>query len=527
MEPDKNPLLATDGTEAAHPRPPEPRAGVRDTDLADPAAQLDEPVQTVGISFGQYAFLVAVGAFATTFAQQRVIGNYPTLFLLKSGLHLKREDVAVFFFWASFAWNLKPLAGILTDAFPIFGTRRRSYMLLGAAASGVLWMLLALFPHDYQKLLIVSVLMNVATVFASTVMGGLMVEAGQRFSASGRMSSLRQIVQSIAGIAAPALGGYLAGKAFGWSATSIIGGVTMFLLAAVTFFFFREKPAPHAARPGELLVRPPVRIPVGVIIALGLIGALGSYLFTQATTRNIGISLFALLGMFFLIFLLMLAPSGNPVVIRAQHQLADLMQSRTLWMAVVMLFLVYTVPGLGTALTYRQEDVLKFPRWLIGMLGSLEGVTGLVAATAYALGCRVFKLRTLLTGAIAVNAAATLLYLIYNQGTAPYIHGLGGFLGVLSELALMDLAVRSTPVGCEALGFSLMMSVRNFGIALSDVLGTKLMDDFHVSFVSLVWVNAGTTLLILLFIPFLPAAIMRRREGEPETSKGAEAAAPA
>ena len=61
------------------------------------------------------------------------------------------------------------------------------------------------------------------------------------------------------------------------------------------------------------------------------------------------------------------------------------------------------------------------------------------------------------------------------------------------ELSLMDLAVRSTPKGCEALGFSLMMSIRNFGIALSDVIGSKMMDDYHYSFNSLVLINAATT----------------------------------
>jgi predicted MFS family arabinose efflux permease len=231
--------------------------------------------------------------------------------------------------------------------------------------------------------------------------------------------------------------------------------------------------------------------------------------------KNIGISLFALLGMLALVVGLMLMPTRNPVILRAQGQLVQILESRTLWMAVVMLFLVYTVPGLGTALTYRQADVLKFQKEFIGRMGSLEGIFGVIAALAYGVFCRRLNLRALLVGAIAMNAAATLLYLVYTRGTAPLIHSLGGFVGVLSELALMDLAVRSTPVGCEALGFSLMMSVRNFGIALSDVLGSKLMDQYHMEFSTLVWVNAGTTFVILLFVPFLPRLIMLRREGEP------------
>src|SRR5207247_867112 len=91
-------------------------------------------------------------------------------------------------------------------------------------------------------------------------------------------------------------------------------------------------------------------------------------------------------------------------------------------------------------------------------------------------------------------------------------------------MALMDLAVRSTPAGCEAPGFSLMMSVRNFGLALSDVLGSKILDahlmlgTHLIDFNSLVLVNAGTTFIILLFVPFLPRLIMNRREGETEVA---------
>lgn len=80
------------------------------------------PQPATGITLTQYAVLVAAGAFATTFAQQRVLANLPTTFLLKDHLHLNKEAVSVFFFWATIGWNLKPLAGILADAFPLFGT---------------------------------------------------------------------------------------------------------------------------------------------------------------------------------------------------------------------------------------------------------------------------------------------------------------------------------------------------------------------------------------------------------------------
>ena len=117
-----------------------------------------------------YLMMVAVAAFATTFAQQRVaLGQYPVLFHLKKDLHFGREQVSEFFMWATFAWNLKPLAGVLTDAFPILGSRRRLYMVLGGVLAGASWALLNVVRDDYPKFLVVSIVLNVGLVLASTV----------------------------------------------------------------------------------------------------------------------------------------------------------------------------------------------------------------------------------------------------------------------------------------------------------------------------------------------------------------------
>ena len=466
---------------------------------------------------GRYAVLVAVGAFATTFAQQRIVANIPTTALLKDHFHLAREDVALFFFWATFAWNLKPVSGVLTDAFPLMGTRRRHYMMVGATLAAVCWVLMGTLSHEYKLLLVASMAMNAFTVMSSTVMGGLMVEAGQLYGAPGRMSSLRQVVQSIAIIIGPIIGGMLAGMAFGYT-TGIAAGV-MLLLAVTTFFVHHEKRvSARAPLSAEERDRPRFK-PSGKLLAgIGGLVVLATVLVINADVRNIGISLFALLSVLILILGLALAPTKNAVIVRAQGQLVKIFESRSLWLAVFMLFLVYTVPGLFTALYYQQTDQLHFSNTYIGTLTSIEGGVGIIAAIVYGLACKKINLRWLLVGGVGLSALATFCYLIYTRDTAPFVHAAGGFCGVLAELALMDLAVRSTPKGCEGLGFALMMAVRNFGIAMSDVIGTQIMDKFHVTFHTMVGVNGTTTLLVLVFVVFLPKMVLDRKEGEPMTA---------
>src|SRR5206468_5698772 len=104
--------------------------------------------------------------------------------------------LAGFLLIASFAWNVKPLAGIMSDAFPLFGTRRRHYMLLGAGMAAACWFLMGVVPRSYLPLLLTAFVANAFMVIARTVMGGLMVEAGHKYGISGRVTSIRQALQS-------------------------------------------------------------------------------------------------------------------------------------------------------------------------------------------------------------------------------------------------------------------------------------------------------------------------------------------
>jgi predicted MFS family arabinose efflux permease len=463
-----------------------------------------------------YLLMVAIGAFATTFAQQRsTFGNYPILFLLKERLHFGREQVAEFFMWATFAWSMKPLAGVLTDAFPIRGSRRRAYLVLGGLIGGSCWALLSAVTGNYHLFLLVSILLNVGLVLASTAMGGLQVEAGQLFGLSGRISSLRQVVVSIALVAGPLLGGWLAKKAFGF--TSGVGTLVMLALVTFALFGFKETATTLPSAQPAPAEGPRYRPSATTWIGVGILLAAGTGSVLVHGMLNVGLSLFAMLAVFLFVLALAMTRVRNPVLLQAQRQLSQILRSRALWLAAGMLFLVYVVPGFNTALTYRQSDELHFSKQLIGRVASVEGAAGVVFALVYAVICSRFNLRTLIVVSMAANAAGTLLFLVYTASDAYAVHAVTGALSVLSELALMDLAVRSTPPGCEGLGFALMMSVRNFGIAMSDVGGSMLMDQAHFNFTTLVLINACTTAAVLLFVPALPRALILRKEGERQT----------
>ena len=75
----------------------------------------------------------------------------------------------------------------------------------------------------------------------------------------------------------------------------------------------------------------------------------------------------------------------------------------------------------------------------------------------------------------------------------------------------MDLAARATPKGCEGLGYSLMLSIRNVAIFGADVVGSYLADH-KWPFANLVYLNAGTTAVVLILVPLLPATLMQSKD---------------
>ena len=206
---------------------------------------------------------------------------------------------------------------------------------------------------------------------------------------------------------------------------------------------------------------------------------------------------------------------SRQILANAREQLVNIATARTMWAAAALMALFYIAPGFGTALFYKQQNDLHLSTQAQGFLQLIAGVFGVLAAVGYGILCRRLNLRTLLVGCMVVATAANLGYLFYSSaGRAQAIEGLNGFGYTLAELALMDLAVRSTPAGCEGLGFSLMVSVRNLALFGTDWFGSKLLDQYHFSFDSLVIANSATTLIAVPLVFLLPRLIVLHKDAE-------------
>ncbi|HEY2589921.1 MAG TPA: MFS transporter [Tepidisphaeraceae bacterium] len=411
--------------------------------------------------FGLLAVVLVVGIVASTLPQPQALGKLPLQNILKNELHVKPNVMASFFFYCGVFWYIKPLAGILTDAFPLFGTRRRHYLLFSALLAAAAWVALGFMRHTFGRLLLAAIVVNLFMVMISTVVGAFLVEVGQSRGQVGRVSAVRQVTYNACSVMQGPLGGL-----FATLPLAIAAGVNAAVVASifpVAYFLLKEQPS---------------------------------------TTTN---------------------PNA---LVNARKQLGVIGRSGTFWVSLIFIALFYFAPGFSTLQYYRQNDVLHASQKQIGWLLAMVGLGGVVAASAYGYLAKRVALRWLLAFGVAASAGGTLLYLFYNSLHVAFAIDLqnGLFFG-FAEVALIDLAARATPAGSEGMGYSLILSVRNITLFGADKLGAWVSDTYHVSWSTMVLLNAATTAVVLIILPFMPRAIMRGRDqsapntentGEPE-----------
>lgn len=199
------------------------------------------------------SLLIALGVFTTVFANHARLAKLPLRALLKDDLGVTQESMAAFFALAGLASYLKPLAGVLSDHVPLFGSRRRHYLLLSALGGAGVWVLTALIPPSYDALLVLMLALNAALVFGNTALGGLIVDGGRTHGAAGRLAAVKGTATNAATLLAGPLSGWLAGRAFGF--TCAIGVTLLVSLAACLLAFTHEEAPVQRAEIGRLLVR--------------------------------------------------------------------------------------------------------------------------------------------------------------------------------------------------------------------------------------------------------------------------------
>ena len=386
--------------------------------------------------------------FAVVYFSQGMyhVADQVVILTLKETLGLSPSQVGKFGTIILIPWVIKPIYGMVSDGFPLFGLRRKSYFLLTSALATLAGVALWLQGEPtYWSLVTLGVVMGLGIAFTDVLTDAMMVENGKPLGLTGAFQSVQWTAINVATLLVGLVGGYFAQHRM-LRIAFLVAAAFPFLALVMGVVFI------HEAR----------------------------------------------------------AKSQREEFREAWRGIRHAVRDRTMWVVAGFIFFWTFSPSLGIPLFYYQTDTLKFSQQFIGFLASLTAGAAIVGAGAYGPLSRLISLHRLIVFSIAVSTVGTLGYLFYNSATsAMVIDTVFGGIGMLTQLAFLDLAAKACPKHAEGTFFALLMSVYNLGMQGSQVFGGYVYE--WTSYSTLVWISAAMTGAAYFLLPLVNIPQIERR----------------
>ncbi|MGC1778685.1 MAG: MFS transporter [Xanthobacteraceae bacterium] len=367
----------------------------------------------------------------------------PLSYYLKTSEGWTPAQVAAFISLLYLAWIIKPLYGLISDFVPLFGYRRKSYLVVAniAAVVGFMWATQLSAPSVLFFALAVTAY---AMAISSTLCGAVLVENGQRLRASGRFVNQQWLWYNIAAMVAAAAGGQLVQR--------LLPRTALHSAAAIVAF------TPVIIIAGALLLVSEQRVSINVR------GMKDSFESLKSSLRR-----------------------------------------RELWLIAGFLFLYNFSPGLSTPLYFTMTDTLKFSQGYIGILSSISALGWIVGTLLYRRLFGDLSLKQLLNISIGFGVFTTAAFLLLSGETSAAIIYFGaGFAGMLAMVATLTLAADHCPPGAEGFTFAALLSVGNLASTIANNVGALLFTHvFAQDLRPLVVISAAVTVVAFFVVPLL------------------------
>ncbi len=397
-------------------------------------------------------FFFGLAYFCQHFAQtQTALLAQPINYFCKEALGWGPTKVEVFLSVLIIPWTIKPLYGLISDFIPLFGLRRKSYLLILNTIAALGFLAVANIADIYvirTALLICAV----GTAASDVIVDGLMVELGKKTGMTARFQSQQWLWFNVAAVLTALGGGYLSEWFEPAHALSIAAYVTAIA-------------------------------PAIVVIATWLLVYEDRSQFNLVELKS---------------------TTGN---------LFQALRSKTLWIVAAFLAFWQFRPSFGSPFYYHQTDALKFSQEFIGQLTAISCAGSVIGVLAYGRWLETrFTTKNLMYISVVLGVLSTLAYLLLIDPTttatplmAIIVNGVTGATNIVAFLTTLALAAQVCPKRVEALTFSVLMSVFNIAQKGSSVFGAYLYEDmFNNSLSPLIWVSALFTAACFVLVPLLP-----------------------
>jgi folate/biopterin transporter len=396
-------------------------------------------------------------AILVVYFVQGILGlaRLATSFFLKDDLGLSPAEVAAIMGVVSLPWVIKPVFGFMSDSLPIFGYRRRSYLLLSSILGCGAWAAMGTVVHSPLAAMITITLCSLALAVSDVIVDSIVVERirNESHADTGSLQAL-----------------CWATTAFGGLITAYLSGILLEHLSIQNIFLITAS------------------FPLLVMITATLL--------EDAKV----------------------AMPQNLVAAKSQLQKIKVaMSQKAIWLPVLFVFLWQATPSSDSAFFFFSTNDLGFGPEFLGRVRLVTSIASLVGVWAFQRFLKAVPLRRIFLWStiISVVLGMTSLILVTHANRAIGIgdqwFSLGDslILTVMGQIAFMPvliLAAQLCPPGVEATMFALLMSICNLAGILSHESGALLTQWLGVTdthFENLWLLVLITNLATLLPLPML------------------------
>lgn len=362
---------------------------------------------------------------------------------------------------AAIPWIIKPLYGMLSDSVPIWGTRRKSYLLIFSAISALAYIALSVpgLVDTYEGALVALVVASFGIAFCDVVIDGKVVEAArtEREDMAGNLQTLSWLSLSI---------GSVLGSSISGAALNAFGPQGVFFLSAI----------------GPICV---------VVISANI---------AEETYR---------------------APGNQNLVdtvVAQVRALAGVVVDPICWRPMLWIFLSNALPpSLGEAMFSFKTNELHFSKSFLGFISTVGSVTLLGTTALYNAYFRDMPFRSMFFRIQLASALVSLAEFVLvtrmnvalGVGDQFFIFGdeiLSDVVARLKHMPSLVLCAKICPPGIEGTMFALLMSIYNFAWSVASYGGSWLCNYLDISKSN--FAGLGSAVLLRSVAKMLPLLLL-------------------
>ncbi|HEY9802719.1 MAG TPA: folate/biopterin family MFS transporter [Leptolyngbyaceae cyanobacterium] len=384
-------------------------------------------------------------------------------FFLKDELLLSPVQVSALLGVVALPWMIKPLFGFISDGLPIFGYRRRPYLVLSGILGAISWVSLATIVHTSWAAALAIALGSLSVAVSDVIVDSLVVERARAESVA-HVGSLQSLC---------------------WGA-SAFGGL-------ITAYFS-----------GLLLEHFTTRTVFWITASFPLIVSGVAWLIAESPVSKDG---------------------DNTNLLSVKHQLQQLRQAvaqKSIWLPTAFIFIWQATPTADAAFFFFSTNELHFEPEFLGRVRLVTSLATLIGVWIFQRFLKTVSFRLIFGWSTVISTVLgmTMLLLVTHTNRALGIDdhwfSLGDSLvltvmGQIAYMPVLVLSARLCPPGVEATLFALLMSVFNLAGMVSYEVGAIIMHWLGITETNfdslwlLVLITNLSTLLPLPFLQWLPA----------------------